>query len=275
MQYHAVAYSPWNVNAGQMNREADRRRQALTRFMEAHKLKRGTLARRADISPNIIYNFFKGKSGYLSQPTLERIAETFNVPISAITGETIAEQRHSLERGLREPGGGFSATGSDGISLPAELTTIEVTGTIIGGSVWSETIFVEPEKKEFISFNMPAIYHGKVFALRVQGLPAGSLLPAGSILGCVAAKDYLQQIRSGDIVVMVRRNQTGLFQTSLRQYAIEGSRHWLTTYTGTTKASEKLELLSPLDEPMAMGFQDFFIHAVVLAYAADLPAMRR
>ncbi len=279
MRDHAVAKSAPRVNAEVMDYEADRRRQALTRFMAAHKLKRGTLARRADISPNIIYNFFKGKSGYLSQPTLERISQTFNVPISDITGESQPHHRGSAH-GMREPGHpgaehGAAAAGSALTTLPGELTTLKILGSILGGAVWSESVFIEPEGEEHVSFNLPSLYSGKTFAVRLAGSSMDQMLPAGAILGCVAVADYLQQIRSGDIVLMVRRNQGGLFQTSVKQYLLEGTRHFLAARSADPRRAERVELFTPLDSPGAKGHQDFFIYAMVLSYMADLPASRR
>jgi hypothetical protein len=101
------------------------------------------------------------------------------------------------------------------------------------------------------------------------------VVPPGAVLGCVAIGDYLQRLVSGDIVVMVRRNELGLFETTLKQYAVEGGRHYLVSRAGDSRLTEKEELVSPLDQPAATGYQDFFIHAVALSYAASLPAAQR
>lgn len=243
--------------------------------MDARKLKRGSLARATGISPNIVYNFLSGKSSYLSQPTLERIAQTYSVPISAITGESLGEQKRSIARGLGEPAGSFGNSAGQGAGLPVELVTVPVSGSVLSTPIWSETIFLDPEKDEFVSFNLPQLYSGKIFAVRLVGASMDQLLPPGAILGCVAVKDYLQQIRPGDIVVMVRRNESGLFQATIKQYAVEGAAHYLAARSSDQRYAEKAELQAPLDSPAALGHQDFFIHAVVLAYVADLPAMRR
>lgn len=238
--------------------------------MQAHGLNRGSLARQAKISPNIVYNFLKGRSHYLSQPTLERIAATFGVPIGGILGE--AEPLPSAA-GLAE--NQTVVAGYKGAPLPTQLLPLPIIGEIRSNGVWSTEIFLPGDSSEYVAFDIPALYAGKAFAVRVGG-PSVNLLSAGDlILGCVSARDYLQRLSAGDIVIMVRQNSLGLFETTVKQYEIEGTRHFLASRSTDNRFQERAELRAPLDKPLADGYQDFFIHAVVLHYSARLPAARR
>jgi transcriptional regulator with XRE-family HTH domain len=257
-----------------MDLQAERRRQALTKFMKAHKLSRGALARKADLSPNIVYNFMAGRSGYLSQPTLEKIAQALGVPITAITGDKSFEiNQPVVATGLDETSSSFAAPETFG--LPSGFSTLSIRGIAMGSGVWSDSIFVAPEREEHVSFTLPSLYAGKAFAVKVRASASGGLIPQDAILACAKVHDYLQALADGDIVIMVRQNPLGLFETTVRRYRIEGKRHFLILPGNDQQAIETLELKSPLRDPAATGFQDFFIHSIVLAYVASLPAARR
>jgi transcriptional regulator with XRE-family HTH domain len=253
-----------------MQNDAARRRQALERFMQAHGLNRGSLARRAAISPNIVYNFLKGRSHYLSQPTLEKIAATFGVPLGDILGEA---EPATARSGLAEAQGLLGR--QQEASLSSRPVALPVIGEIRGNGVWSTEIFLPVEGEESAAFDIPTLYAEKSFAVRAGGPALGALLTGEVILGCVPVRAYLQRLSAGDIVIMVRQNALGLFETTVKQYEIEGARHFLTARSADPRFNERAELHAPLEQPLADGYQDFFIHSIVLHYSAKLPAARR
>ncbi len=238
--------------------------------MQAHGLNRGSLARQAGISPNIVYNFLKGRSHYLSQPTLEKIAATFGVPVGGILGEA---EPAIVASGLAEPQRSLGAQGQ--AALPARPVVLPIIGEIRGNGVWSTEIFLPVDTQESAAFDIPTLYAEKSFAVRGTGPALGALFSGEVILGCIPVRDYLQRLSGGDIVIMVRQNALGLFETTVKQYEIDGSRHFLTARSADPRFHERAELWAPLDQPLADGYQDFFIHSIVLHYSAKLPAARR
>ena len=241
--------------------------------MKKHKLTRGALAKRADISPNIIYHFLKGKSNYLSQPTIERIAQCFNVPISEIIGENKFSAAISIAQDLREsPVPDYQPSPT---ALPSGTTILKVAAEVRSGGIWGESIFLDVSTEEYVSFSLSSLYAIKAFAVRISGPSMDKIFPEGAVLACVPVKDYLQRLLSGDIVIMVRQNQIGLFETTVKQYFIDGERHFLCPRSSDPRYQDCAELFSPLSNPLKTGHQDFFIHSIVLQFSAKLPASSR
>ena len=256
-----------------MHPQADRRRRALAEFLKSRHLTKGGLARETGITPNVIYNFLGGKSHYLSQPTLEKIAAHYGIAMSMLTGNDEVREPHPTVAMLAEPDRG-------GMELPAAhrsagLVPLTVIGIVMGGGVWSETLFSGFESPPGIMLPIPSLYAGCAFAVRLSETAAGSRLPLGAYLGCVAMRDYLQKPQSGDHVLAVQRNRLGLFECSVREYRVEAGRHFLVDDADGHRRGDRVELRSPLDDAAALGYQDMFMHSMVLSYATNLPASSR
>ncbi len=253
-----------------MDHQADRRRRAFLAFLAARNLTKGRLTRETGISPNIVYNFLGGKSHYLSQPTLERIAAHYDVPIALLTGETPPPSEGERQAGwLGE--GETPAIGAPAGRLASGMVALEMRGVVMGPGIWMETMFSPLPGPSRILLPIPALYAPSAFAVRLADSGATPALPGGSLLGCVAIKDYLQRPATGDQVLAVQRNRVGLFECAVREYRVEGSRHFLVD----SAKDHQTALSAPLSDPAALGFQDMFMYAMVLAYAANLPASSR
>ena len=237
--------------------------------MASRKLTRGGLTRETGLSPNIVYNFLSGKSTYLSQPTLERLSEFYNVPISLLTGTDGAPPHHELHEPVA------AMTASPAARLPSGLVALPVKGTVMGPGVWTETLLSTGGAQAEISLQIPSLYANKAFAVRISPMARSSALPPGAFLGCVAIKDYLQKPQDGDLVLAAQRNRMGLFECSVREYRIEDGKHHLIADAASKRQADRVELKSPLADPAALGHQDMFMHAMVLSYAANLPASSR
>ena len=142
----------------------------------------------------------------------------------------------------------------------------------MGKGIWTETLFTDAEAPHRIMLPIAGLYAKQAFAVRLSATAVGAHLPPGAFLGCIALKDYLRKPASGDLVLAVQRNRIGLFECSVRAYRVEGSRHFLTGDLENSRNNDRVELRSPLADPAAPGYQDMFMHSVVLSYAVSLPA---
>ena len=202
-----------------MHSQANGRRQALVDFLKSRNLTRGGLARATGISPNIIYNFLSGKSSYLSQPTLEKIAVYYAVPIAELTGDSRPADigMHDNVLREREP----DSIGAQTASPPTGTILLKVVGTVMGAGIWTESLFPSTGSSGEVLLPIPRLYAETAFAVRLSDSVASSALPAGALLGCVAMRDYQQRPVSGDLVLAARRNSLGLFECDVCEYQVQ------------------------------------------------------
>ena len=244
-----------------MDQDAQRRREAFTRFLHKHKLSRGGLARIVDIPPNIVYNFLKEKSGYLSQPTLEKISQKFGVSIAELTGEGEFVPHPQVHGDLAEDGpdalnGPIHRLRSSSIASPV---TLKVSAMLGPQDEWSSVVLQPFDDVRTVSFEIPSAFLGKAFAVLVSPGAMTDLLPAGTVLACVKTGDYGPRLETGDLVLGVLRDEHGRFQTSLQSYVSKGRRSHLT----------KRKMAKAAETSTA------YVHSVVLSYMVGLPAATR
>ncbi len=66
---------------------AEKRQQALTRFMDHYGLQAASWCRSAGLSPNTLYKFLRNEADSLSWATLDRLSAACGRPIAEIVGE--------------------------------------------------------------------------------------------------------------------------------------------------------------------------------------------
>ncbi len=181
--------------------DADRRREALLRFVDALALKPAPWARAAGVSPSALYNFLHKRSDSLSQPTLEALARAAARPVSELTGEVP-------------------------VRLSGPVQAVTVVGTVEAGN-WVEALEWPPEDQFRITVPRPRGPDG-VFGLLVNGPSLNLRYPEGTILVCMPLAQLQRELRSGDRVIVERRNRDGLVEATVKELAFDADgRAWL------------------------------------------------
>lgn len=178
--------------------EAERRRQAFRAFMKTHNIHDLAAWARAAGLPNAnsLYNFLKGRSRSLSQPTLEALAH-------AIPGA--------------RPGDLFKESVT---SLNGSLHTGYIRGEIQAG-LWKDR--EEWPQGDWKPITLPAnkLHRSKrSYFLIVRGNSMNLLFPEGTIIECVNLPDYDGALKTGDKVVVVRRDRNGLYETTCKELRV-------------------------------------------------------
>ena len=200
---------------------ADRRRQALLRFMDTFGLKALPWSRAGGISPSAIYNFLNGRAESLSQPTLEALARAVGRPVSEITGETVAEL------------------------TPTEVRQVLVQGSVGAGNFRDSGEW--PLDGQF-TIRVPITVPGtNFFGLAVDGADMNQVYPDGSVLVCAPIKKR-RRLKSGDRVIVERRASNGQIERTVReiQFDDEG-RTWLWPKSDRPQHQQPAEIYWPPD----------------------------
>lgn len=200
--------------------DADRRRECLRAVMEEKGLNILQFAKRAGISPTSIYNFLRGSSSSLSSPVLEKLAKAHNVPIARLTGEPELTK----------------------LSTPE----IRVIGIVEAG-VWRESPELYIRDRTSIMVPVPETYRPHAFGLEVGGASMNLIYPEGSFVICVPIEHVERELRTGDRVV-VRRKNGGTYEFTLKELAFDEDGHpWLWPRSSSPKHQQPIEI--PREQP--------------------------
>lgn len=219
---------------------AERRRELLLRFMARRGLKVKPWCDKANVSANSLYNFLKGRSESISQPTLEKLAAAARV----------------------EPWQIFNGSQSNNIS---GIIRVRVRAAVQAG-VWLEAMeWVETEQYE-ISIPSPETYGEKAFGLLVRGDSMNQEYTEGTILICVSIFDLDNSgdgIKNGDHVIVERHSRDGLREATCKELVIEESgKAWLWPRSTAPEHQQPIEVPWPNDHENAS--HDVVISAVVV-----------
>ena len=220
---------------------ADLRRDALRAFMKQFELRPLPWSRAAGISPSAIYNFLNGRAESLSQPTLEALARAVGRPVSEITGEA-------------------------GIRLAAAVQSVTVLGTVEAGH-WIEA-FEWPLEDQFEIMVTPKKGRRNLFGLVVHGPSMNQRYPDGTILVCAPLHHLRRDLKSGDRVIVERRNRDGLVEATVKELVIDDdSRAWLWPRSDHPRHQQPVHIPWPPDPAQHdddQGIEEITVFAIVI-----------
>lgn len=143
---------------------------------------------------------------YGQRPSMEHAAK-----IGALMGQT-AEQFLELEASIAEPARG---------------ARVPVVGQIAAGD-WLESPEWAKDDWQYLDVRLPAKYENvPVHGLFVRGDSFNMVYPDGSYVFVVPLKHSAGSPKHGDVVVAVRRDEDGTFETTLKEVVINGNHKWL------------------------------------------------
>jgi hypothetical protein len=175
---------------------AERRRQALRGFLDRHRVTPAELARISGMpSGNLIYNFLRGRTDSLAQPTLEKIMRAF-------PGTTITELT------------GWNAAGDAGPDT-GRRTVIIVCEAQAG--LWRSGWRLAQER--WTSLSLPEgfqVHDGPLFGVRVCRPGAEQLYPDGALLVCQSLDGPAADLPDGCRLV-VRHERNGRTEVTVRE----------------------------------------------------------
>jgi SOS-response transcriptional repressor LexA len=254
--------------------------QRLKKVMEVNGLNAAQWNRRAGISPNLLYELYAGRTKTMAHQTLIKLAEAVGMTVSELTGEAEPRAAGKATANPAKTPLSFAEHGESQTAsfLPpsyfAALTAVRVVGDVQAGA-WMEALERNYDEPLEIYQKLSPRYRDVAFGLRVLGQSMNLKFPEGTILVCVAAHEYGQEIKSKDYVIMLRRNASGQVEATVKRYLIEGKKHYLCPQSDDPRFQERFELPAPLSEPLAQDESDIWIHAIVLSHTEELPAARR
>jgi SOS-response transcriptional repressor LexA len=103
------------------------------------------------------------------------------------------------------------------------LQPVKIIGFVQAG-VWRESVECPVDEQSYVYADIDHPLAGiNLFALRVIGPSMNRLYPEGTVLICAKAGEFGEgfAFRSEDKVIVQRRNQDGLFETTVKEYVIQ------------------------------------------------------
>jgi transcriptional regulator with XRE-family HTH domain len=194
--------------------DQERRRTALRRFLEVHRLSVNALAKKAGIPESTLRSFLGGVSATMTVATYDRLAKATDRPIGELLGEV------------------------DPTSARVPTRLIRVVGAVQAGA-WREALELPPDEQFDIAAPIDEAYSGlPVIALRVQGASMNRVFPEGTYLVCVNLVHLGDRLyrrtgqpyrcRNGDYVIVQRRDRHGLLEATVKEYVVDDrGRSWL------------------------------------------------
>jgi len=212
------------------------------------------LARRAGLSnANAFFNFLNGRSGSLSQETLDKILEV-------LPGVSPEELMARLPPDPAYRSASLWAGSSGG--WPAILYEAEA-GT------WRRSAKLPPTRLAVVPMPADLPPPGPTaFAVRLKGAGAERLYPWGAIAICLPLSEMLPLVGSG-CRILVRREKAGRHELTLRELVIEEGKAWLWPRSSHPDHQMPIAVPWPLSGPVAAGGDPpeelVFIEGVVIA----------
>ena len=187
---------------------AERRRQALRRFLARHDLTPTDLAHRAGMNtPNAIYNFLKGRSDSLSQRTIERILATFpGTPVTDVTGWPAGQ-------------------GGEG-DPPDDDRLVRLLCEAQAGTWRAKWHLPEAARIGILIPDGFPINGTDLFGVRMRSPGAELLYPDGSLLICRALDTPIDALPD-DSHMIVRRQRRGKTEITVRELRRHEGQIWL------------------------------------------------
>jgi len=206
----------------QEDREADRRRAALRRALQAADMRPADAARAADLgNPNSIYNFFGKRTTSLSAETYRKLAKV-------IPGATVA----SLQ-GLEH-------------AQPAMGRTVQVKTEARAGVMRASFDLPLPDQVETpvpIDAEMRA---SGAYGVLVRRPGAELLYPEGTILVVMPAAAYAGTLSNGRKVILQRIN-AGTVEVTVRELQVLEAKAWLRLRSTDPRYDNAVEMPWPCD----------------------------
>lgn len=163
----------------------------------------------------------RGLAKHLGVPD-SRISEIINGRREVQTDEIegVAEFLDWTLEELMRAMGASNGRGSSGVALL-------IKGTVQAG-LWMREAHLPPEDWKPSGLPVPPEYRDSdPFVLKVVGSSMDEVYPDGTLIVCVSTLRMGRELRSGDRVVVQRKNRNGEFEITVKQYAVEGARKWL------------------------------------------------
>ena len=180
-------------------------RNRIRELRERAGLSQEELARRLNTSQPQVFRLEKAQRG-LTQAWMVRLAKALRVELWELV------QDRPLPADEPEP----------------SMTSIPVRGHVQAGD-WREAI--EWPRGDWYAVFAPADRRwprAQRFALEVRGPSMNRLYPDGSVILCVLFDELGREPRSGERVVVERVNRAGQFETTVKEFVVEGDgRRWL------------------------------------------------
>ena len=226
-------------------REAERRRRAFRDFMDTHTIVDiAAWARLAGLpNANAIYNFLAGRSKSLSRQT----AEALTAVIHGATPDDLFS--------------GLLTIDNDSLSRSY------IRGEVQAGA-WRER--EEWPRSDWKPITLPraAIHKAtRSYFLLVRGSSMNQLYPDGTIIECVNLPEYEGTLKSGDKVIVERRDRNGLFETTCKELRLKKDTAQLWPRSDDPDHQEVITLPWPAREPETPrtdGVEEITLKAVVI-----------
>ena len=184
--------------------DAARRRRAIRHFLDRHDITAANLAHRAGLpNANAIYNFLSGRTGSLSQGTLERIAAVFpGTSIDELTGRFETSSCSGDHTEVPVVSEAWPGRWRVPVPMPAQPPVVIVPASLLTRAA------------------------GDLFAVRVSGPGAERLYQPGAILVCRPFEPTDSRLPAGSRIVVVRERSREV-ETTIHELVIDGDRAWL------------------------------------------------
>ncbi len=157
-------------------------------------------------------------------------------------------------------------TGEAGIRLAAAVQSVTVLGTVEAGH-WVEA-FEWPREDQFEIMVTPKRGPRNLFGLVVHGPSMNQRYPDGTILVCAPLHDLRRDLKSGDRVIVERRNRDGLVEATVKELIIDDdNRAWLWPRSDHPQHQQPVNIPWPPDPAQHdddQGIEEITVFAVVI-----------
>jgi SOS-response transcriptional repressor LexA len=198
-------------------------------------------AREAGVSPTTITRPLNSDEySYIPKAaTLQRLAEAAGMELPTIIKQSASMDIAPIER------------------------SIPVFGDVRAGS-W-ERISDDPDVKEWLDMDVPEYAGAALFAVRVAGRSMDLIYPDGTYVVCAPPSEV--GLREGDCVVVRRRNNENLAETTLKQVERQRDGSFILQPRSTDPTLQEPFKVPPRDEMAQSGME--IIGVVLVSYTKD------
>ncbi len=213
---------------------AQARRDAFKAVLERLDLSPTELARRAGLTnANAFFNFLNGRSGSLSQETVDKILAVLpGVSPEELTAQLPPDAAYRSASPWAAPGTGW----------PILIYEAEA-------GVWRQSAKLPPTR--WASVPMPTDLPSPgpaAFAVRIKGAGAERLYSWGTVAICLPLPELLPLVHSG-CRILVHRERVGRHELTLRELVIDGGKAWLWPRSSHPEHQIPVAVPWPLREP--------------------------
>jgi SOS-response transcriptional repressor LexA len=192
----------------QMSYDPEKTREAIKNYMEEHKLSATSWALDSGLSRSTLIAFLNKSNNSITNRTLSALAQNQGISIAQLIGEKNQSSPNEIDW--------------------SKVDKINVIGSVQAGA-FKEALEWPQEERYVTAFAGNLLKYKNIakYGLEVKGDSMNMLYPEGSILACISTIQNPIEFKTGQRVIVERRNKEGFHEATVKEINFVDGNCWL------------------------------------------------